>query len=123
MLQYGAYLLTWRPLAARRYMLRFNWCGQQVGAVTYGGFATFGISRLSVTAQFTVAGAVVWNSLPDDITSSPTLNIFRVRTKTCLFKFLFLGVIVELLRLCWFFCQFLHVFVLVTVEVRYKSLQ
>jgi hypothetical protein len=41
-----------------------------------------------------VAGATVWNSLPDDITSSYTIHIFRARLKTYLFRYSFPGAIV-----------------------------
>jgi len=34
---------------------------------------------------FPVAGAKVWNSLPDDVTSAPTLSTFRRHLKTYLF--------------------------------------
>ena len=37
--------------------------------------------------SFRVAGAQVWNNLPADITSSPSLFIFKKRLKTHLFKF------------------------------------
>jgi len=36
--------------------------------------------------SFPVAGAVCWNQLPSDITSSPTLDAFRSRLKTFLFR-------------------------------------
>jgi hypothetical protein len=42
---------------------------------------------------FPVAGANVRNSLPYDITSSPSLNIFRARLKSYLFRFSFPGTI------------------------------
>jgi hypothetical protein len=35
---------------------------------------------------FAVAGAKLWNSLPDDITSSPSLAVFRRKLKTFLCK-------------------------------------
>jgi hypothetical protein len=40
---------------------------------------------------FPVAGAIVWNSMPDDITSSSTIHIFRARLKTCLIRYSFPG--------------------------------
>jgi hypothetical protein len=43
---------------------------------------------------FPVAGATVWNSLPDEITSSPTIHIFRGRLKTYLFRYASPGAIV-----------------------------
>lgn len=43
---------------------------------------------------FPVAGAVVWNSLPPDITSSQSLKIFRSRLKTYLFGHSFPGLVV-----------------------------
>jgi hypothetical protein len=53
-------------------------------------------TRLSTIGDraFPVAGATVWNSLPDDITSSPTIHIFRARLKTYLFRYSFPGAIV-----------------------------
>jgi len=33
-----------------------------------------------------IAGAKVWNSLPDDVTSAPSLSIFRRNLKTYLFR-------------------------------------
>ena len=38
---------------------------------------------------FPVAGAIVWNSLTGDITSAPSLSIFRSRLKTFLFTFFY----------------------------------
>ena len=35
---------------------------------------------------FPIAGAKVWNSLPDDITSAPSLSTFRRHLKTYLFR-------------------------------------
>ena len=35
---------------------------------------------------FLVAGSRLWNSLPPDVTSAPTLTVFRNRLKTCLFS-------------------------------------
>jgi len=35
---------------------------------------------------FKVASAQTWNSLPEDVTSSPTLSTFRLRLKTHLFR-------------------------------------
>ena len=35
---------------------------------------------------FPIAGAKVWNSLPDDITSAPSLSTFRRHLKTHLFR-------------------------------------
>lgn len=53
-------------------------------------------TRLSTVGDraFPVAGANVWNSLPTEITSSPTLNIFRSRLKTYLFNFSYPGTVV-----------------------------
>ncbi|HSN23158.1 MAG TPA: reverse transcriptase family protein, partial [Methylomicrobium sp.] len=36
--------------------------------------------------SFPVAGAIVWNSLPVDVQSSPSLSVFRSRLKTHLFR-------------------------------------
>ena len=35
---------------------------------------------------FPIAGAKVWNSLPDDVTSAPSLSTFRRHLKTYLFR-------------------------------------
>jgi len=35
---------------------------------------------------FPIAGAKVWNSLPDDVTSAPSLSAFRHHLKTHLFR-------------------------------------
>ena len=35
---------------------------------------------------FPIAGAKVWNSLPDDVTSAPSLSTFRRHLKTHLFR-------------------------------------
>jgi hypothetical protein len=43
---------------------------------------------------FPVAGAEVWNSLPQHVKSAPSLTTFRSRLKTFLFKFSFPGIIV-----------------------------
>ena len=43
---------------------------------------------------FPVAGANIWNNLPLDITSAPSLSIFRRRLKTFLFNFSFPGLVV-----------------------------
>lgn len=47
--------------------------------------------RLSTigTRAFPVAGAVVWNDLPSDVVSAPSLSLFRSRLKTFLFPFSF----------------------------------
>ena len=44
--------------------------------------------------SFPVAGANIWNNLPLDITSAPSLSIFRRRLKTFLFNFSFPGLVV-----------------------------
>ncbi len=53
-------------------------------------------ARLStiVDRALPVAGAVIWNSLPSFITSSPSLAVFRSRLKTFLFSFSFPDLIV-----------------------------
>ena len=45
-------------------------------------------TRLSTVGDraFTVAGSRLWNSLPPDVTSAPTLTVFRNRLKTFLFS-------------------------------------
>ncbi len=50
-------------------------------------------TRLSSVGSrsFLVAGANVWNELPPDITSAPSLSIFKSRLKTHLFTFSFPG--------------------------------
>ena len=45
--------------------------------------------------RLSTIGAHIWNSLPADITSSPSLDIFRARLKTHLFSISFPGVIVH----------------------------
>jgi len=44
--------------------------------------------RLSTVGSraFPIAGAKIWNSLPDDVTSAPSLPTFRRRLKTYLFR-------------------------------------
>ena len=44
-------------------------------------------TRLSTVSAraFPVAGSHLWNSLPPDVTSAPTLTVFRNRLKTYLF--------------------------------------
>jgi len=43
--------------------------------------------RSSVGSRaFPIAGAKVWNSLPDDVTSAPSLSTFRCHLKTHLFR-------------------------------------
>jgi len=48
-------------------------------------------TRLSSVGDraFPVAGSRPWNSLPPDVTSAPTLTVFRNRLKTYLFSRLF----------------------------------
>ena len=38
------------------------------------------------TRAFSIAGAKVWNSLPDDVTSAPSLSTFQRHLKTYLFR-------------------------------------
>jgi len=40
----------------------------------------------SVVGTFPIAGARIWNSLPSDVTSAPSLAVFRRRLKTELFR-------------------------------------
>jgi hypothetical protein len=53
-------------------------------------------SRLSSIGDrtFPIAGASIWNDLPMDIASSPSLNIFRTRLKTYLFALSFPGAVI-----------------------------
>jgi hypothetical protein len=44
--------------------------------------------------SFLVAGATIWNSLPTDVTSSPTLSSLRSHLKTSLFNLSFPGAVV-----------------------------
>jgi len=51
----------------------------------------FGINRLTnviITGRraFPVFAANLWNSLPANLTSAPSLTIFRQRLKSCLFR-------------------------------------
>lgn len=48
----------------------------------------FNLSTIGSRA-FPVAGPKVWNSLPDDVTSAPSLSIFRSRLKSHLFSLSF----------------------------------
>jgi hypothetical protein len=50
-------------------------------------YVTFG------SRSFPVAGAEIWNALPTDVTSSPTLSIFRHRLKSFLFRRSFPGLV------------------------------
>ncbi len=53
-------------------------------------------TRLSTIGDraFPVAGATVWNDLPSDVASSPSIDIFRSRLKTFLFHSSFPGTVV-----------------------------
>jgi len=53
-------------------------------------------SRLKTIGDraFPIAGATVWNNLPSYVTSSPSINIFRSRLKTHLFRFSYPGLVV-----------------------------
>ena len=44
-----------------------------------------GYCRLLDVSTFPVAGAYIWNGLPADVTSAPSLPVFRQRLKTVLF--------------------------------------
>ena len=44
--------------------------------------------------SFPVAGAEVWNDLPLQMTSAPSLSIFRNRLKICLFNFSYPGIVI-----------------------------
>ena len=43
-------------------------------------------SIMMMTLAFTVAAPFLWNSLPLEVKSSPSLNIFKSKLKTHLFK-------------------------------------
>jgi len=44
---------------------------------------------------FPVAGPTIWNSLPDNVTSAPSLSTFRQRLKTFLFQASFPDIIID----------------------------
>jgi len=44
---------------------------------------------------FPVAGPTVWNSLPDNVISAPSLSTFRQRLKTFLFQASFPDIIID----------------------------
>jgi len=44
---------------------------------------------------FPVAGPTIWNSLPDNVISAPSLSTFRQRLKTFLFQASFSGIIID----------------------------
>jgi len=44
---------------------------------------------------FSVAGPTIWNSLPDNVISAPSLSIFRQRLKTFLFHTSFRDIIID----------------------------
>ena len=44
---------------------------------------------------FQVAGPTIWNSLPDNVISAPSLSTFRQRLKTYLFRASFSDIIVD----------------------------
>jgi len=46
----------------------------------------FKMSTIGSCRTFNVAAAQTWNGLPEDVTSSPTLPVFRKRLKTHLFR-------------------------------------
>ena len=43
-------------------------------------------SVYDIDIDIDIAGAKIWNSLPDDVTSAPSLPTFRRRLKTYLFR-------------------------------------
>jgi len=45
---------------------------------------------------FSVAGARVWNDLPADVTSAPSLSTFRIRLKLHLFPFSYPGLVLQI---------------------------
>jgi len=65
------------PIKARR---MYSWCK----------WLCLSHMRLSTVSDraFPVAGSRLWNSLPHDVTSAPTLTVFRNRLKTYLLPFL-----------------------------------
>jgi len=44
---------------------------------------------------FPVAGPTIWNSLPDNVISAPSLSTFRQRLKTFLFRYSFHDIIAD----------------------------
>jgi len=46
----------------------------------------FHLKLASVSADLPIAGAKVWNGLPEDVTSAPSLSTFRRHLKTHLFR-------------------------------------
>ena len=44
---------------------------------------------------FSIAGPTIWNSLPDNVISAPSLPIFRQRLKTFLFHASFRDIITD----------------------------
>ena len=48
----------------------------------------------SVKRSFPVVGADLWNELPSDMTSAPSLPVFRQRLKTFLFQRSYPGIVV-----------------------------
>jgi hypothetical protein len=70
-------------------------------------------TRLSTICDraFPVADATVWNSLPDDVSSSITIHIYRARLKTYMFRYSFPGAIVQIAATLFSFTQFLCVIV------------
>jgi len=46
--------------------------------------------------KFPVAGPTIWNSLPDNVISAPSLSTFRQRLKTFLFQASFHDIIIDL---------------------------
>jgi len=49
--------------------------------------------KRSVTSAFSVAGTRVWNAVPADVTSAPSLFTFRKRLKLHLFPFSYPGLV------------------------------
>jgi len=44
---------------------------------------------------FPVAGSTIWNNLPDNVISAPSLSTFRQRLKTFLFQASFPDIIID----------------------------
>jgi len=61
-----------------------RWASNRLISLTIRPFACQ-LSALGSRA-FPIAGAKVWNSLPDDVTSVPSLSTFRRRLTTYLFR-------------------------------------
>ena len=93
-IQFKIAVLTYRALhdSAPRYLSDFVRVADVPGRQRLRSASTNSVivspSRLSTIGdrRFPVAGAKIWNSLPSDVTSAPSLLTFRRRLKTFLFR-------------------------------------